>query len=497
MGESNPYLGETSRHRVYSHGWSNDRFSSFALAYLTINGSYPGDAVTPRGTSIIIPNQPLLLAVFTVVGYPFIRVFAMWLGELNRLAVTAGLVIFSAYASLMSPLLLLPLSMACGDTGKGYEQRKREERMFARVLEKDSEASKSKKEKYKLLALKAKKASSDEEASCSNSDDEEYAMKARDFKKFFRRRGKFVRQPHDNKKTFRRAKEAKKEKEEHSDKDDDPNKDEICLMAYDSNEVLSDTPYYSSSLNDESLQNEYNKLCKISLRIINKKKHLKTKIEILDNDVSELKERLKQLEKNKAISEECKSCIDLHSEIDSLPSKLAKFENSSYFLQEMIENQRLQKNKKGLGFTEHRASTSEDSEKIGHKSAKKPSVDPARLIPSEKKQTALSISTTEVEYVSPGKACQQALWMKQALVDYNIKLNDIPVLCDNKGSIDLSKNLILHSRTKHIEIRHHFLRDNIQKGNISVENVSSEDNIADILTKHPKHEPFNFLRFGL
>ncbi|GKB17681.1 retrovirus-related pol polyprotein from transposon TNT 1-94 [Tanacetum coccineum] len=100
-----------------------------------------------------------------------------------------------------------------------------------------------------------------------------------------------------------------------------------------------------------------------------------------------------------------------------------------------------------------------------------------------KKQTALAISTTEAEYVSTRKACQQALWMKQAPVDYNIILDDIPVLCDNKGAIDLSKNLILHSRTKHIEIRHHFLRDNVQKGNISIEKVSSEDNIANILTK--------------
>ncbi|GJS36121.1 hypothetical protein Tco_0534503 [Tanacetum coccineum] len=49
-----------------------------------------------------------------------------------------------------------------------------------------------------------------------------------------------------------------------------------------------------------------------------------------------------------------------------------------------------------------------------------------------KKQTTLAISTIEAEYVYAGKACQQALWMKQALVDYDIKLNDIPVLCDNK-----------------------------------------------------------------
>ncbi|GJQ90958.1 hypothetical protein Tco_0002097 [Tanacetum coccineum] len=105
-----------------------------------------------------------------------------------------------------------------------------------------------------------------------------------------------------------------------------------------------------------------------------------------------------------------------------------------------------------------------------------------------KKQTALAISTTDAEYISARKACQQALWMKQALIDYDIRLNDVLIMCDNKGAIDLSKNPVQHSRTKHIEIRHHFLRDNIQKGNISIEKVASEDNIADIFTKPLKRE---------
>ncbi|GKA56171.1 hypothetical protein Tco_0755243 [Tanacetum coccineum] len=114
-----------------------------------------------------------------------------------------------------------------------------------------------------------------------------------------------------------------------------------------------------------------------------------------------------------------------------------------------------------------------------------------------KKQTALAISTTEAEYVSAEKACQQALWMKQALIDYDVRLDDVPIMCDNKGAIDLSKNPVQHSRTKHIEIRHHFLRDNVQKGHISIEKVSSIDNIADILTKPLKRESFNYLRLGL
>ncbi|GJW05448.1 hypothetical protein Tco_1564304, partial [Tanacetum coccineum] len=96
-----------------------------------------------------------------------------------------------------------------------------------------------------------------------------------------------------------------------------------------------------------------------------------------------------------------------------------------------------------------------------------------------KKQTTLATSTTEAEYVSAGKACQQVLWMKQALIDYGISLDDIPIMFDNKGAIDLSKNPVQHSRTKHIEIHHHFLPDNVQKGNISIEKVSLEDNIAN------------------
>ncbi|GKA21188.1 hypothetical protein Tco_0701177 [Tanacetum coccineum] len=80
-----------------------------------------------------------------------------------------------------------------------------------------------------------------------------------------------------------------------------------------------------------------------------------------------------------------------------------------------------------------------------------------------KKQTTHAIYTTKAKYVNVAKACQQALWMKQALIDYDIRLDDIPIMFDNKGAIDLSKNPVQHSRTKHIKIRHHFLRDNVQK----------------------------------
>ncbi|GKE85302.1 zf-CCHC domain-containing protein, partial [Tanacetum coccineum] len=107
-------------------------------------------------------------------------------------------------------------------------------KVYEVVLEKDSEIFKSKKEKYKSLALKARKISSDEEGSCSDSDDEEYAIAVRDFKKFFRRRGKFVHQPHDDKNNFQKVREDKKEKE-----------DRRCFKCDDPNHFISDCPKHS------------------------------------------------------------------------------------------------------------------------------------------------------------------------------------------------------------------------------------------------------------
>ncbi|GKD87257.1 hypothetical protein Tco_1358411, partial [Tanacetum coccineum] len=76
------------------------------------------------------------------------------------------------------------------------------------IIKNDSEIVKAKEER-KYLSLKAKKESNDEECSTSRSEDEEYAMAVKDFKKFFRRRGKFVRQPRNDKKTFQRNRDDK------------------------------------------------------------------------------------------------------------------------------------------------------------------------------------------------------------------------------------------------------------------------------------------------
>ncbi|GJR03970.1 retrovirus-related pol polyprotein from transposon TNT 1-94 [Tanacetum coccineum] len=557
-------------------------------------------------------------------------------------------------------------------------------KVYEVVLEKDLEVPKNKKEKYKSLALKARQVLSEEDASSSDRNDEEYAMAVRDFKKFFRRRGKFVRQPYDNKKNFQKEKEDKKEKENRrcfkcgdpnnfindcpkhsfgdqkafvvgcwSDSGDDSKKEEICLMAQ-LNEVHSDTPYYSSSsLDNELRKDEYDKLCKNSLRIINKNKHLKAKnvrlkvnlepdewikdscctkhmtgskdlfssYKAIDRDSEKPNHVFKLKKALYGLKQAPKACYDrlnaflidheytmglvdntlftkkrnshiiivqiyvddiifgsTYQELCNDYSKIMHdefkmsmmgglnfflglqikqledgiFFNQSKYVKEMLKKFSLEDFKpiKTTISSETKLTRDEDGEpiddtkycgmidsllyltasrldimfsiclcarfqeapKTSHLEAVKRMF---RYIKGDyvdrkstsglctfmgccltswfsKKQTTLAISTTEAEYVFAGKACQQALWMKQALIDYDIKLDDIPVLCDNKGAIDLCK-----SHTKHIEIRHHFLCDNVKKGNITIEKVASEDNIADILTKPLKREPLNLLRLGL
>ena len=86
----------------------------------------------------------------------------------------------------------------------------------------------------------------------------------------------------------------------------------------------------------------------------------------------------------------------------------------------------------------------------------------------------MSLSTTEAKYIAASVACAQVLWMKQTLIDYSINYPISSIMCDNTSAINLSKNLIQHSRTKYIDIRHHFLRDHAIKDDISLDFISTD-----------------------
>ena len=85
-----------------------------------------------------------------------------------------------------------------------------------------------------------------------------------------------------------------------------------------------------------------------------------------------------------------------------------------------------------------------------------------------KKQTTVSVSSTEAKYIATASCCSQVIWLKQQLQDLGIYLKEIPILCDNTSTISLGKNPVHHSRTKHIDVRYHFIRDHVQKKNVKM-----------------------------
>nr|GEV39196.1 zf-CCHC domain-containing protein/DUF4219 domain-containing protein/UBN2 domain-containing protein [Tanacetum cinerariifolium] len=219
--------------------------------------------------------------------------------------------------------------------------------------------------------IKAKKESSDEECSTFGSKDEEYAMAIRGFKKFFKRRGRFVRQPWNNKKTFQRSRDDKNGKSDRKcfrcgdpnhligecpkppkdknqrafvrgswsdigEENDKKVKNKTCLVAQASSEVCSESSYFSdenSSIDDLALDNDYDKLCKMSLKIITKNKRLKATRYSLKKELKELKDKLSTIEKNKGDDLVCIKCQSLRIENEKLKEetlKLTKFEKRTY-----------------------------------------------------------------------------------------------------------------------------------------------------------------------
>ena len=111
-----------------------------------------------------------------------------------------------------------------------------------------------------------------------------------------------------------------------------------------------------------------------------------------------------------------------------------------------------------------------------------------------KKQNSIALSTTETEYVAAGYCCAQILWMRQTLSDYGLTFPPTTIYCDSSSAIDLSKNHVHHSRTKHIDIRHRFIRDHQDKKDISLEHIATgKTNFLIYSQNHLK--PSNFASF--
>nr|GFB13440.1 copia protein [Tanacetum cinerariifolium] len=107
---------------------------------------------------------------------------------------------------------------------------------------------------------------------------------------------------------------------------------------------------------------------------------------------------------------------------------------------------------------------------------------------SSKKQDCTSMSSAEAEYVSLSACCAQVLWMRTQLTDYGFHFDKIPMYCDSKAAIAISCNPVLHSRTKHIDVRYHFIKEKVEKekvekGIVELFFVGTEYQLADMFTK--------------
>ncbi|GJR83870.1 copia protein [Tanacetum coccineum] len=244
-------------------------------------------------------------------------------------------------------------------------------KVYEEVIKKDFETVKGKKEQSRSLALKVKKEVSDEDSSSSDSEDEEYAMAVKEFKKFFKRRGRFSPKNNDQRAFIGGA---------WSDNGEDEvgkTKDETCLVAQAPDEIC---------LGVNLEPDEW----------------------IKDSGCS----------KHMTIEESLNVTFDETPP----PPKTSPLEDDELVEEEAIEGSGIE--------TIVYADSDHAGDYVDRKSTSGVCTFMGCCLTSwfSKKQTALAISTTEAEYVSAGKACQQALWMKQAHKTSALELDDIPIM---------------------------------------------------------------------
>nr|GEX85579.1 copia protein [Tanacetum cinerariifolium] len=343
-------------------------------------------------------------------------------------------------------------------------------KVYEMIIKKYSKIVKAKGER-KSLALKAKKKSSDEKCSTSRSEDEKYAIAVRDFKKFFKkvfkRRDRFVRQFKTTKRSSKVFEMARTTKVIENVLD--AAKDETCLIAQASNEIclgadlepdewIKDNECSKHMTGNRKLFSSY-KAYNGGNVIFGGNLHGN----IIGKEPKNVNEALTdkswliaiQEELNQFIANDVWDLVPQHKNMTIIGTKWV-------FRNKLDENGIVSQNKaklvaqgynqqEGIDYDETSASVARLESiriqlvyacaldfKLFQVDVKSAFLDG---FINEENQTALAISTTEAEYVSTEKACQQALWMKQAFIDYDVRLDDVLIMCDNKGVIDVSKNL--------------------------------------------------------
>ena len=113
---------------------------------------------------------------------------------------------------------------------------------------------------------------------------------------------------------------------------------------------------------------------------------------------------------------------------------------------------------------------------------------------ASRRQRSIALSTTDAEFFAVSEGAREAIWLKRLLQEIGIKVNKVPIRCDNKCAIQLVYNPENHQRTKHIDVKYFYVREQQEKGVLDISYIHTDEQIADIFTKPLLRPRFEKLR---
>jgi hypothetical protein len=116
---------------------------------------------------------------------------------------------------------------------------------------------------------------------------------------------------------------------------------------------------------------------------------------------------------------------------------------------------------------------------------------------SSRLQQTVAVSTVEAEYMAAAGAIKEGLWLRKLLPELGVSTQKVHICFDNQGAISLLGNAITSSRSKHIDVLHHFARDRVARGEVEISYISTDVMVADSLTKPVPVSKFEFCRRGM
>jgi hypothetical protein len=115
-----------------------------------------------------------------------------------------------------------------------------------------------------------------------------------------------------------------------------------------------------------------------------------------------------------------------------------------------------------------------------------------------RKKRSVALSSAEVEYMVVSLAACEALWLRKFLLRlFGQELEATVIHSDNQSCIRLSKNLVFHDRSKHIDIMYHLNRDCVQRGVVKLDYIQTDEQVADIFTKALSKQKFMKFRYQM